>query len=166
MSKARDLAAFVPIDWTSTTENLNTSGTVDGRDVSDDGTKLDTLNIGVSVAPVSSPSFDGDASFVETTDTVYDITDGDSFEIDPVNGNVQTITLGATRTAVATNFASGQSIIIGVDDGAAYALTWPTITWTIAGGGGAAPSLAVSGYTWIILWKQGVTLFGSIIGSP
>ena len=105
-------------------------------------------------------------AFGETIDTVYNITDGASFEIDPANGNVQTITLGASRTAAATNFAAGQSIIIGVDDGSAYALTWPTTTWIISGGGGAAPDLATAGYTWVILWKQGSTLFGGIVGSP
>jgi hypothetical protein len=119
-----------------------------------------------TAAILGANTFTGQQSFVETIDTVYAITDGANFEIDPVNGNVQTITLGAARTALATNFAAGQSIVLGVDDGTAYALTWPTMTWVVSGGSGAAPTLATSGYTWVMLWKQGSTLFGSIVGSP
>jgi hypothetical protein len=119
----------------------------------------------VTTAADGSTTFTGNVTFAETTDTVYNITDGASFEIDPINGNVQTITLGAARAAAATNFASGQSLILGVDDGTAYALTWPTMTWVVSGGGATAPNLAVTGYTWVMLWKQGTTLFGAIVGS-
>ena len=72
----------------------------------------------------------------------------------------------AARTAAATNFAAGQTVLLGVDDGTAYALTWPSMTWVKSGGTGVAPTLATSGFTWVILWKQGSTLFGAIVGSP
>lgn len=153
---------------------ITTNSTFDGRDVAADGTKLDTFTIGSTVQAYDADTtkndvantFTGQQTFKETADTVYVITDGANFEIAPANGNVQTITLGATRTALATNFAAGQSIVLGVDDGTAYALTWPTITWVISGGGGAAPTLATTGFTWVMLWKQGTTLFGGIVGSP
>jgi hypothetical protein len=93
-----------------------------------------------------------------TKETVYTITDGAGFEIDPANGGIQTVTLGASRSPAATNFAAGQSMILGIDDGTTYSITWPTITWaTITA---TAPTLATSGYTWVVLWKVGSTLYG------
>jgi hypothetical protein len=64
---------------------------------------------------------------------VFTITDGAAFEVDPGDGSVQLITLGASRTPKATNFAAGESITLMVDDGTAYTLTWTDATW---GGGG------------------------------
>ena len=97
-------------------------------------------------------------------ETVYTITDGAAFEIDPANGSIQLITLGANRTPVATNFAAGHSITLMIDDGAGpYAITWSTIGvhWV----GGTEPTLATSGYTVINLWKVGSTLYGMSSGS-
>lgn len=70
----------------------------------------------------------------------------------------------ASRTATATSFSSGQSMILGVDDGTAYTLTFPSISWTKAGGSGTAPSLHATLKTWIVLWKVGATLYGSYLG--
>jgi hypothetical protein len=48
---------------------------------------------------------------------VFTITDGAAFEVDPGDGSIQLITLGASRTPKATNFAAGESITLMVDDG-------------------------------------------------
>jgi hypothetical protein len=53
---------------------------------------------------------------------IFTITDGAAFEIDPGNGSIQLITLGANRTPKATNFANGESVILMVDDGSALIL--------------------------------------------
>jgi len=94
-------------------------------------------------------------------ETVYAITDGAAFEIDPANGSIQTITLGANRSPAATNFAEGHSITLMVNDGTARTITWPSVTWV----GGSAPTLATTGYTVINLWKVGSTLYGMSSGS-
>jgi len=117
-------------------------------------------------AGLGANTFTGQQTFVETMDTIYDITDGANFEIDPANGNIQTITLGANRTAAATNFAAGQLIYLGVNDGTAYALTWPTVTWVKYGGTATAPTLPTSGYLWVKLWKVGTTLYAEEGGRP
>lgn len=98
-----------------------------------------------------------------TKETVYTITDGAGFEIDPANGGIQTITLGASRTPAATNFTAGQSVTLMIDDGTAYTITWTTVsvTWV----GGAAPTLATSGYTVIELWKVGTKIYGAHVGN-
>ena len=98
---------------------------------------------------------------------VYTITDGVSFEVDPGNGSIQLITLGANRTPKATNFAAGESVTLMVDDGTAYTLTWTDSTWGASGvswTGGAAPPLAASGYTVIQLWKVGSQVYGALVG--
>ena len=106
--------------------------------------------------------FGGNVTFAKSViETVYTITDGASVDIDPANGGMQFWTLGANRTATATNFANGQSITLHVADGTAYAVTWPTMTWV----GGSAPTLPASGYAIIVLWKAGGTLYGKYVGN-
>jgi len=100
---------------------------------------------------------------------VYTITDGAAFEIDPGNGSVQLITLGASRTPKATNFAAGESVMLMVDDGTAYTLTWTDATFGGSGvvwktDGGVAPTLNTSGYTAIVLWKVSTQVYGARVG--
>jgi hypothetical protein len=100
---------------------------------------------------------------------VYTITDGAAFEIDPGNGSIQLITLGANRTPKATNFAAGESVTLMVDDGSAYTLTWSDATFGGSGvvwktGGGNAPTLNTTGYTVIVLWKVGTQVYGARVG--
>jgi len=93
---------------------------------------------------------------------VFTITDGAAFEIDPSNGAIQTITLTASRTPAATNFQDGEWVLLRVADGTAYTITWSTVgvVWL----GGSAPTLATSGYTHILLWKVGSTVYGKHVG--
>lgn len=99
----------------------------------------------------------------EITEKVYTITDAAAFQIDPANGTIQLVTLGANRTPAATNFGAGQSVTLMVADGTAYTITWSTIgvTWV----GGAAPTLATTGYTVIELWKVASTVYGAHVGN-
>lgn len=123
---------------------------------------LSALNPGVSV------TWGGKQTFTGYQDTVYAITDGAAFAIDPANGAVQTVTLGASRTPVLANFGSGQTVILGINDGTGYSITWTSVapTWVRPGGGGAAPALHTTGYTWILLWKVGATVYAAEIGKP
>jgi hypothetical protein len=100
---------------------------------------------------------------------VYTITDGAAFEIDPGNGSVQLITLGASRTPKATNFTAGESVMLMVDDGTAYTLTWTDSTFGGSGvvwktDGGVAPTLNTTGYTVIVLWKVSTQVYGARVG--
>ena len=130
---------------------------------------LTVLNTGTA-AVLGANTFTGEQSFVETRDTVYSITDGAAFEIDPANGNVQTITLGASRTPKATNFAAGQMVELLIDDGTAYTITWTdgtlNPTWLSFEGTASAPTLATSGYTSVILEKVGSTMYARLGGKP
>lgn len=98
---------------------------------------------------------------------VFTITDGAAFEVDPSNGSVQLITLGASRTPKATNFLAGESVTLMVDDGSAFTLTWSDTTWGTGGltwAGGSAPTLATTGYTVVQLWKVGTKIYGARVG--
>lgn len=101
--------------------------------------------------------FDGDY-----TEEVFTITDGASVDLDPSNGTVQVWTLGASRSPTASSFASGQSMTLMVDDGSAYAITWPGVTWKTDGG--SAPTLSTTGFTAIQLWKVSTVLYGARVG--
>jgi hypothetical protein len=129
--------------------------TVQGYDV--DTAKLDVAQ-----------SWTAQQTFKELKDTVHTITDGAAFEIDPANGSVQVVTLGANRTPAATNFEAGQTVLLGIDDGTAYTITWTTVapTWVKPGGTGAAPTLATTGYTWVLLWKVASTVYAAEVGKP
>jgi hypothetical protein len=120
------------------------------------------------VAPGTATTFTAQQTFKEVKDTVHTITDGAAFEIDPANGSIQVVTLGASRTPAATNFEAGQVVLLGIDDGTAYTITWSTVnpTWVKAGGTASAPTLATTGYTWIMLWKVSTTIYATEVGSP
>ena len=113
-------------------------------------------------------SFTAQQTFKELKDTVHTITDGAAFEIDPANGSIQVVTLGASRTPAATNFEAGQVVLLGIDDGSAYSITWSTVnpTWVKVGGTASAPTLATTGYTWILLWKVSTTIYATEVGKP
>ena len=113
-------------------------------------------------------TFSAQQTFTEVKDTVHTISDGAGFEVDPANGSIQVVTLGASRTPAATNFEAGQVVLLGIDDGTDYTITWTTVavTWVKAGGTAAAPTLATTGYTWVLLWKVGSTIYGTEVGQP
>ena len=93
---------------------------------------------------------------VGLTDTVYGLS---GVHLDPGNGAVQYKTLFG-NTTFADSVAAGEAMILHIDDGSAYTVTWPTMTWT----GGSPPTLATSGYTVVVLWKFASTLYGAHVG--
>lgn len=98
----------------------------------------------------------------------FTISDAAAFEIDPSNGTIQSVTLGASRTPKATNFANGESVMLRVNDGTAYTITWTDATFGGSGVvwvGGTAPTLDTTNWTVIVLWKQGGQVYGQYIGT-
>ena len=127
-----------------------------------DTAKTDVAQTFTAVQTLTDPAIVG-----TILEDVYTITDGAAFEVDPSNGSVQLITLGANRTPKATNFAAGEAVTLMVADGTAYTLTWTDTTWGTSGvvwTGGSAPTLAASGYTVIQFWKVGSQVYGATVG--
>ncbi len=97
---------------------------------------------------IGSPIFTG-----EITEGVYSLT---GTAVDPANGTIQYKTLTA-NTTLTEALTTGQAVLLAIDDGTAYTITWPTITWVP----GSAPTLQTTGYTFILLFKIGSTLYGN-----
>lgn len=96
------------------------------------------------------------------TETVFAVTTTTP-ALSPTNGTIQTWTLSGVSTPTAGTWASGQSITLMIDDGTAYTITWTSVavTWV----GGAAPTLATTGYNVVELWKVGTVIYGAFVGS-
>ena len=91
-------------------------------------------------------------------DTVYSLT-GTAF--DATNGAVQTKTL-ATNTTFTDSLSSGDAIVLQLEAGASYTVTWPTMTW-VTSGGNVAPTLTAKDT--LVFWKVSSTLYGAYTGS-
>ena len=119
-------------------------------------TSTNTLtNKTLTTPAISTPTMTG--TIVED---VYAIS-GTSPSLEPDNGSVQTHTLTG-NTTYSDGFTAGEAITLMIDDGTAYTVTWPTMTWV--NNVGSAPTLATSGYTVIALWKVSTTLYGALVG--
>lgn len=120
----------------------------------------DTYNSAYNTQINSSLEINGTAIAKSYKDTVFTITDGASVDIDPDNGGIQVWTLGANRSPTANNFDAGARVMLMINDGSSYSITWPSVNWV----GGVAPTLPTSGYGIIELWKVGSQLYGAFAG--
>jgi hypothetical protein len=123
---------------------------------------LDITTLGTSQASKAvTADASGDVKFANAiVETVFAIS-GTTPALNPNNGTVQTWTLSANSTPT-DSFVAGEAMTLMVDDGTAYTITWPSVTWV--NNGGAAPTLATTGYTVIALWKVSTTLYGALVG--
>lgn len=97
---------------------------------------------------------------------VYTIVDGSSVLLNPNNGPIQTWTLGADRVPNQTGWASGQSITLLIDDGTGFSINWSTnlsVVWKT--NSAAQPPLNTTGFTVVVLWKVGSTIYGARVGN-
>lgn len=101
---------------------------------------------------------DNSRSIINLKEVVYNLT---GTALDPANGTVQLKTL-SSNTTLTDSVTDGESMTLMIDDGTAYTVTWPTMTWVNSGG--IAPTLATSGYTVVALWKISTTLYGALVG--
>jgi hypothetical protein len=96
------------------------------------------------------------------TEDVYAIS-GTTPALSPTNGTIQTWTLSGASTPTVGTFDAGMSMLIMINDGSAYTINWGTVnpTWV----GGSAPTLDLTKYTCIELWKVGTTIYGVLVGA-
>jgi hypothetical protein len=115
---------------------------------------------------LTSPTLTGATLNDGYTEEVYAVVDAATptpgVALSPTNGSIQTWTLGGNRTPTAGTWAAGQSMLLLIDDGSAFTVTWTSlpVTWV----GGNPPTLATTGFTVIELWKVGTTVYGARVG--
>ena len=133
---------------------------------------LSTLKIAGTVVTSTAAELnllDGVTALVTTTstdtftnktirDTVYALS-GTAF--DATNGAVQTKTLAA-NTTFTDSLSSGDAIVLQLEAGASYTVTWPTMTW-VTSGGNVAPTLTAKDT--LVFWKVSSVLYGAYTGS-
>jgi len=107
-------------------------------------------------ATAANPVFTG--SIEEQTGTMPA---GTTPAIDPANGTVQEWTLTGNSSPT-DSLADGEFVELLIQDGTAYTITWPTITWLTDGA--AAPILGLTTVTPVLIQKVGSTLYGRRTG--
>ncbi len=128
-----------------------------------------TADIGVTVQAYDADtakldvaqSFTAQQTFAELKETVFTLGTSGSIALDPANGSIQSSTLSGDPTFT-DSLESGQVIVLMLNGGASYTVTWPTITW-VTSTGDAAPTLTANDT--LVLWKVSTTLYGAYVGS-
>ena len=123
----------------------------------------DVTTLGTSQASKTvTADSNGDVKFANAVvETVYALS-GTTPALNPTNGMIQTWTLSASSTPT-DSLNAGESLTLMIDDGTAYTITWPSVTWKTDGA--TAPTLNTTGYTAIVLWKVSTTLYGARVGN-
>ena len=93
------------------------------------------------------------------TEEVFAVT-GATPALSPANGSIQTWTLTGNSAPTLGAWASGQSMTLLIDDGAAYSINWASMGVVWKTNGGTAPVLLTTGYTALALVKVGGTVYG------
>jgi hypothetical protein len=122
----------------------------------------DVTTLGTTQASkVVTADANGDVKFANAiVETVYALS-GATPALNPNNGTVQTWTLSGASTPTDA-FVAGEAMTLMIDDGSAATITWPSVTWKT--NGGVAPTLNTTGFTVVVLWKVGTTLYGARVG--
>ncbi len=91
-------------------------------------------------------------------DTVYALT---GTALLATNGGIQTKTLAA-NTTFTDSLTSGDAIVLQLEAGASYTVTFPTMTW-VTSAGNVAPTLTAKDT--LVFWKVSSVLYGAYTGS-
>jgi hypothetical protein len=145
-SYAEGDAAISGIDYLTYRANTATSGTTDPS------ASGDWVQINITATSTNT------LTNKTIRDTVYALS-GTAF--DATNGAVQTKTLSA-NTTFTDSLSSGDAIVLQLEAGASYTVTWPTMTW-VTSGGNVAPTLTAKDT--LVFWKVSSVLYGAYTGS-
>lgn len=117
-------------------------------------------NLGLQAAGTTLLTLSGDIVTFNKgiAETIYALS---GTALDPANGTIQTKTLGA-NTTFTDSLSAGESMVLMLDAGASYTVTWPTMTW-VTSAGNAAPTLTANDT--LVFWKISTTLYGAYVGS-
>ena len=143
---------------TTKTVNIGTGG----ASGSTSNINIGSSNGGTTTISSTNATISGDVTFSKAiTETVFALS-GTTPALNPSNGTIQTWTLTGASTPT-DSLTAGESMTIMIDDGTAFAITWPSVTWV--NNGAVAPTLATTGFTVVALWKVSTTLYGALVGN-
>lgn len=111
--------------------------------------------------PKGAITFSGETTLTEITETVYTLGTTGSIALDPANGSIQTSVLTGNPTFT-DSLVAGQTVVLMLENGASYTVTWPTTTW-VTSAGNAPPTLTAKDT--LVFWKVSTTLYGAYVGS-
>ena len=113
-----------------------------------------------SVATLTNKTYQDPVFRGSVTEEVREIT-GTNAQLTTINGTMMHWTL--TGNSVLTDgLSNGQTLMLMVDDGEGFGITWPVgMLWI----GGSVPVLSASGYTVFAVWKMNGVLCGANIGN-
>jgi len=120
-----------------------------------------TIGTDQSVTLAGALDVTGESTFIEITETVYTLGTSGSIALNPANGSIQSSTLSGDPTFT-DSLAAGQTIVLMLNNGASYTVTWPTTTW-VTSAGDVAPTLTANDT--LVFWKVSTTLYGAYVGS-
>jgi hypothetical protein len=146
-----DAATKAYVDSTVASSGLQPSDigvTVQGYDA--DTAKLDVAQ-----------TFSAEQTFGELKETVFTLGTTGTISIDPANGSIQRSVLTGAPT-FSDSLDSGQTVVLHLENGASYTVTWPTLTW-VTSAGNTAPTLTAKDT--FVFWKISTTLYGAYVGS-
>ena len=134
-----------------------------------DATILNDADIGVNVQGYDADTakldvaqtYTAQQTFGELKETVYTLATTGSIALDPANGSIQSSVLTGAPTFT-DSLEAGQSVVLMLEGGATYSVTWPSLTW-VTSAGNAAPTLTAKDT--LVFWKVGTTLYGAYVGS-
>jgi hypothetical protein len=124
---------------------------------SDIGTTVQAYDANTMVTDVDQ-AMTAQLTVAEFTETAYNLT---GTVINPANGSIQYTTLSANTTFTEV-LVDGQSVVLRIEGGATYTVTWPTMTW-VTSGGNVAPTLNGTSDV-VVLWQENSTVYGAYVG--
>ena len=135
---------------------ISTAGKVSGSAITSG-----TIGGSTAIDTTGTITTTGEISLKEIKETVYTLGTTGSIALDPANGSIQSSVLTGAPTFT-DSLQAGQTIVLHLEGGATYTVTWPTITW-VTSSGNTAPTLTAKDT--LVLWKISTTLYGAYVGS-
>jgi hypothetical protein len=127
-------------------------------DIGSNSATDDVVSFGSASTRFKDLYLSGTANVANISETVYALS---GTALDPANGGIQTKTLAA-NTTFTDSLASGESLVLQLEAGASYTVTWPTMKW-VTSSGNVAPTLTAKDT--LVFWKVSSTLYGAYTGS-
>ena len=137
-------------------DTISTAGKVSGGAITSG-----TIGGSTAINTTGTITTTGQTTLKEIKETVFTLGTTGSIALDPANGSIQSSVLTGAPTFT-DSLEAGQTMVLMLEGGASYTVTWPTITW-VSSGGNVAPTLTAKDT--LVLWKVSTTLYGAYVGS-